>query len=227
MHILITEDDEKISNFIVQGLLQHGYKVTHVGSAEAAEDIILNETIDLAIIDIMLPKKDGLTLVRELRGQGVDFPLLILSAKRTVEDRILGLRQGGDDYLTKPFSFNELLARIEALTRRQFTTERSEIMVLNTLQYDPYKKIVTRKGEKIILQPKELMLLEFLFINKNRLVSRTQILEHVWDYQFDPQTNVVDVLVCRLRSKIDRANDIKLLHTIRGMGYVLKEEPQS
>lgn len=226
MHILITEDDEKISNFIVQGLLQHGYKVTHAASAEAAEEIILNESIDLAIIDIMLPQKDGLTLVRALRGQGVNFPLLILSAKRTVEDRIMGLRQGGDDYLTKPFSFNELLARIEALTRRQFTTERSEIMVLNTLHYDPYKKIVTRNDEKIILQPKELMLLEFLFMNKNRLVSRTQILEHVWDYQFDPQTNVVDVLVCRLRSKIDRINEIKLLHTIRGMGYVLKEESQ-
>ncbi|KEQ19015.1 response regulator transcription factor [Endozoicomonas numazuensis] len=224
MNILVVEDDSVISTFVSEGLKEHGYGVAQCQSAEEALDEVVVEPFDLAIVDIMLPGMNGLDLVKNLRGQGVTFPILFLSARKTVEDKVSGLRIGGDDYLTKPFSFNELLARVEVLLRRNQSTQSvvSEKLSFHGLSFDSSRKLAWRGDRKLSLQPREMVLLEFLLRNRERVISRTQIMEHVWDYQFDPQTNVVDVLVCRLRSKIDKDESTKLLHTIRGMGYVLR-----
>ncbi len=224
LNILVVEDDSVISTFVSDGLKEHGYGVTQCQSAEEAMDEVVIDPFDLAIVDIMLPGMNGLDLVKNLRGQGVTFPILFLSARKTVEDKVSGLRIGGDDYLTKPFSFNELLARVEVLLRRNPSSQTTvtEQLSFHGLSFDPSRKLAWRGDRKLSLQPREMVLLEFFLRNRERVISRTQIMEHVWDYQFDPQTNVVDVLVCRLRSKIDKDEPVKLLHTIRGMGYVLR-----
>jgi len=222
MRILLVEDDLNIASFILKGLKEAGFAVDHAANGEDGLDLILNEPYDAAIIDIMLPKLDGLTLIEELRRKKINTPVIILSAKRSVDDRIKGLQTGGDDYLTKPFSFSELLARVEALIRRATRTTEPSRLHVGDLSMDLLTREIERAGKKIDLQPREFALLEYLMRSAGRVVSKTMILEHVWDYNFDPQTNVVDVLVCRLRDKVDRDFREKMIHTIRGVGYVLK-----
>lgn len=224
MRILVVEDDRKISSFISMGLKQAGFSVDHAPDGEQGLDLAIHEAYDAAILDIMLPKLDGLALLDELRRRQVNTPVLILSAKRSVEDRVRGLQAGGDDYLTKPFAFSELLARMQALIRRASNIPETTTLKVADLALDKLRREVTRGDRKIDLQPREFALLEYLMHNHGRVVSKTMILEHVWDYNFDPQTNVVDVLVCRLRNKVDRDFDHKLIHTIRGVGYVLKND---
>ena len=220
MRILVVEDDKKIASFIVNGLKQSGFAVDH--SADGEHGLIMAQSIayDAAVVDIMLPKLDGLSLIQQLRAKGVRIPVLILSAKATVDDRVKGLQAGGDDYLTKPFAFSELLARIQALIRRATQTAEPTRLAVGDLTVDLLTREVQRAGEKIELQPREFALLEYLMRNASRTVTKTMILEHIFDYSFDPQTNVVDVLVHRLRSKVDK--DRAMLHTIRGVGYVLR-----
>jgi two-component system OmpR family response regulator len=222
MRILLIEDDLKISSFIIKGLKQAGFAVDHTKDGEEGLYLLLNEPYDAAIIDIMLPKRDGLSIIEEIRRQKINTPVIILSAKHSVDDRVKGLQIGSDDYLIKPFSFSELLARVQALIRRATGASEATCLKAGDLSMDLLKREVTREGKKIDLQPKEFALLEYFMRNLNRVVSKTMILEHVWGYNFDPQTDVVDVLVCRLRNKLDRGFEKKIIHTIRGMGYVLK-----
>ena len=222
MRILLVEDDSSIASFILQGLSQAGYAVDHATDGEQGLHMALTESYDTAIVDIMLPKIDGLTLIEKLRAQNLLTPVIILSAKRTVDDRVKGLQSGGDDYLIKPFAFSELLARIQALIRRATHTSEPTTLTVGELSMNLLTREVKRGERKLELQPREFSLLEYLMRNANRVVSKTMILEHVWDYNFDPQTNVVDVLVCRLRSKVDKEFAEKMIHTIRGVGYVLK-----
>jgi len=222
MRILLVEDDKKIAAFIKKGFHQAGFALDHVQDGIKGLDLALSEPYDAAILDIMLPKMDGLTLIEELRRQGINAPIIILSAKRSVDDRIKGLQMGSDDYLVKPFSFAELLARVQALIRRSSNIAESSKLQAADLTIDLLTREVVRSGIAIELQPREFSLLEYLMRNTNKIVSKTMIMEHVWDYNFDPQTNVVDVLICRVRNKIDRGFDKKLIHTIRGVGYVLK-----
>ncbi|HDM78371.1 MAG TPA: response regulator transcription factor [Deltaproteobacteria bacterium] len=222
MRILLVEDDSSIASFILQGLSQAGYAVDHATDGEQGLHMALTESYDTAIVDIMLPKIDGLTLIEKLRAQNLLTPVIILSAKRTVDDRVKGLQSGGDDYLIKPFAFSELLARIQALIRRATHTSEPTTLTVGELSMNLLTREVKRGDRKLELQPREFSLLEYLMRNANRVVSKTMILEHVWDYNFDPQTNVVDVLVCRLRSKVDKEFAEKMIHTIRGVGYVLK-----
>lgn len=224
MRILVVEDDEKISSFIVKGLQQEGMVVDRVPDGAEGLTMASGGVYDAAIIDVMLPKMDGLTLIRKLRDQGIRTPVLILSAKRSVDDRVAGLKTGGDDYLVKPFAFSELVARLQALVRRSNNILETGKFVVGDLSLDLLSREVRRNEQRIDLQPREYTLLEYLMRNAGRILSKTMILEHVWDYSFDPQTNVVDVLVCRLRNKIDRDHREKLLHTIRGVGYVLKRD---
>ncbi len=226
MRILLVEDDQKTADFIVRGLKEAGYAIDHAEDGEKGLLLASMNPYDAAVVDIMLPKIDGLTLIEKMRAKKINTPVLILSAKRTVEDRVKGLQKGGDDYLIKPFSFSELLARIQALIRRAHASPDPTTLKAGDLTLDLLKHEVTRGGRKIDLQPREFSLLEYLLHNKDRIVSKTMILEHVWDYSFDPQTNVVDVLVCRLRNKIDRDFPDKLIHTIRSVGYVIKEPSQ-
>jgi len=184
----------------------------------------LTEPYDAAVMDIMLPGLDGLSLIERLRVKRITTPVIILSAKRSVDDRVKGLQSGGDDYLTKPFSFSELLARIQALIRRSTRTSEPSTLTAGALTLDLLTRQAQRDNQDISLPSREFALLEYLVRNKGRIVSKTSILEHVYDYSFDPQTNVVDVLVCRLRNKIDRDFEQKMIHTVRGMGYVLKEQ---
>ena len=220
MRILVVEDDRKIASFVVKGLMESGYAVDH--SPDGEQGLILAQTVayDAAVVDLMLPKLDGLGLIQQLRARGKHMPVLILSAKASVDDRVKGLQAGGDDYLTKPFAFSELLARIQALIRRSSQTAEPTRLVVGDLTLDLLTRQVERAGEKIELQPREFALLEYLMRNPGRAVTKTMILEHIFDYSFDPQTNVVDVLVHRLRSKVDK--DHTILHTIRGVGYVLR-----
>jgi len=220
MRILVVEDDKKIASFVVKGLKQNGYAVDLCGDGEEA--LVLAETTpyDAAVVDIMLPKLDGLSLIQRLRAKGSKVPVIILSAKATVDDRVKGLQAGGDDYLTKPFAFSELLARIQALIRRATQTAEPTKLNVGDLTLDLLTREANRAGEKIELQPREFALLEYLMRNAGRTVTKTMILEHIFDYSFDPQTNVVDVLVHRVRSKIDP--DKTRLHTLRGVGYVLR-----
>ncbi|OGQ99479.1 MAG: DNA-binding response regulator [Deltaproteobacteria bacterium RIFOXYD12_FULL_57_12] len=222
MRILVVEDDGKIASFIGMGLRQAGFAVDLAVNGEDGLAMALNEPYDAAILDIMLPRLDGLALLDELRRQQINTPVLILSAKRSVEDRVRGLQAGGDDYLTKPFAFSELLARVQALIRRTSSTPEATTLKVVDLSLDKLRREVWRGVVKIDLQPREFALLEYLMHNQGRVVSKAMILEHVWDYSFDPQTNVVDVLICRLRNKIDREFDHRLIRTIRGVGYVLK-----
>jgi two-component system OmpR family response regulator len=220
MRILVVEDDKKIASFVVNGLKQSGFAVDH--SADGADGLARAQTIgyDAAVIDLMLPKLDGLSLIQQLRASGIRTAVLILSAKATVDDRVRGLQAGGDDYLTKPFAFSELLARIQALIRRASQTPEATRLAVGDLTLDLLTREVQRCGERIELQPREFALLEYLMRHPKRPVTKTMILEHIFDYSFDPQTNVVDVLVHRLRSKVDK--DRAMIHTIRGVGYVLR-----
>jgi two-component system, OmpR family, response regulator len=220
MRILVVEDDKKIASFVVNGLKQSGFAVDHYADGESALAMAQTISYDAAVVDIMLPKLDGLSLIQQLRAKGVHTPILILSAKASVDDRVRGLQAGGDDYLTKPFAFSELLARMQALIRRATHTPEPTRLTVGDLHMDLLTREVARGSEKIELQPREFALLEYLMRSANRTVTKTMILEHIFDYSFDPQTNVVDVLVHRLRSKVDK--DRAMLHTIRGVGYVLR-----
>ena len=222
MRLLVVEDDRKIASFIVKGLKQSGFATDHADNGEDGLHLALTTPYDAAVIDIMLPKLDGLSVVQELRRQKINLPVLILSAKASVDDRIKGLQSGGDDYLVKPFAFSELLARVQALIRRSTQITEPTTLTAGDLSLNLITREVTRHGRKIELQTKEFALLEFLLRNADRVVSKALILEKVWDYSFDPQTNVVDVVVCRLREKVDRDFDQKMIHTVRGVGYVLK-----
>ena len=222
MRVLVVEDDKKIASFVVNGLKQSGFAVDHCADGESGLEMARSVPYDAAVIDIMLPKLDGLTLVQTLRREGKHLPVLILSAKTTVDDRVRGLQAGGDDYLVKPFAFSELLARVQALIRRATHTAEPTKLSVADLSLDLVTREVARSGSRIELQPREFSLLEFLMRHAGRVVTKTMILEHVWDYSFDPQTNVVDVLVHRVRSKVDKDFPVKLIHTIRGVGYVLK-----
>ncbi len=218
------EDDKKMASFISKGLKQEGFAVDHVANGEDGLHLALNEVYDVAIIDIMLPKLDGLSLIEEMRHRKVNTPVLILSAKRSVDDRVRGLQKGGDDYLTKPFAFSELLARIQALIRRATGATKPTYLSVGDLSMDLLSREVIRSGKRIDLQPREFALLEYLMRNAGRVVSKTMIMEHVWDYNFDPETNVVEARIYRLREKIEGGFDKKLIHTIKGAGYVLRED---
>jgi two-component system OmpR family response regulator len=223
MRILLVEDDLKIASFIIKGLRAAGYAVDQVTDGEEGLHLISTEPYDTAIIDIMLPKLDGLALIERMRKEKVNTPVIILSAKDSIDDRVKGLQTGGDDYLTKPFAFSELLARVQALIRRASGISEPTQLNVGDLSINLLTREVTRAGRKIELQPLEFSLLEYLVRNKGRIVSKTMIMEHVWDYNFDPQTNVVEVRISRLRDKIDRGFNKKLINTVRGVGYVLKE----
>ena len=223
MRILVVEDDVKIASFIMKGLKAAGYAVDHSADGEMGLHMALTQPYDTAIIDIMLPKMDGLSLIEKMRREKILTPVIILSAKGSVDDRVKGLQTGSDDYITKPFAFSELLARVQALIRRTSGLSEPTRLTVGDLSMNLLTREVTRGGRKIELKPLEFSLLEYLIRNKGRIVSKTMIMEHVWDYNFDPQTNVVEARICRLRDKIDRGFDKKLIHTVRGVGYVLKE----
>jgi len=223
MRILLVEDDRGTASFIVKGLKQAGFIVDHVIDGEEALAKGESEFFNAAIVDIMLPKLDGLTLVRELRRKKVMTPVIFLSAKRSVDDRVNGLQTGGDDYMVKPFAFTELLARIRALIRRANAVAEPAGLTVGDLSIDLVKRKVVRAETVIELQPREFALLEYLMRNRGRVVSKTMIMENVWDFNFDPQTNVIEARICRLRDKVDRSFETKLIHTIRGAGYVLEE----
>ena len=225
MRLLLVEDDIKIAEFVVNGLRETGFAVDHAKDGEDGLHLALTEPYDIAVVDLMLPKLDGLTLIEEVRRNKINIPVLILSAKRSVDDRVKGLKTGSDDYLVKPFAFSELLARIQALIRRStLVTSPSELKVAD-LRLDLYTRKVFRAEKEILLQPLEFSLLEYLMRNAERVVSKTMIMEHVWDYNFSPQTNVVEVRIFYLRDKIDKNFNKKLIHTVRGVGYILKETP--
>lgn len=223
MRVLVVEDDKKIASFVTNGLKQAGFAVDHSGDGEEAYALASATPYDVGIVDVMIPKMDGLTLVQNLRKDEIKIPIIFLSARGSVEDRIKGLQSGGDDYLTKPFSFAELLARVQAIIRRstQSATESTRLSA-GDLSMDLLTREVTRSGKKIDLQPREFALLEYLLRNTGKVVTKAMILEHIFDYSFDPQTNVVDVLVHRLRGKVDKEFPRKLIHTYRGIGYALK-----
>jgi two-component system OmpR family response regulator len=222
VQILIVEDDLRIAEFIINGFKQAGYVVDYAANGEDGLHMAVSKTYDVAVIDIMLPKLDGLSLIENLRFQNIHTPVIILSAKQSVESRVKGLQSGSDDYLTKPFAFAELLARVQALIRRGASTVQTTCLSIGDLALDLSRRKFTRAGKVIELRPQEFTLLEYLMRNAGRVVSKTMILEQVWDYHFDPQTNVVDVLISRLRNKVDKGFREKVIHTIRGVGYVLK-----
>ncbi len=228
MRVLIVEDDREVAAYLQKGLKQQGYTVDH--AADGKEGLLLasTEEYDVLIIDRMLPGMDGLSIVKTLRASGNATPILILSALGEVDDRVSGLRAGSDDYLTKPFAFSELQARLDALLRRATHSPTVETLLrVADLELDLLTR-VARRGDQIIeLQPREYRLLEYLMHNAGRVVTRTMLLEQVWDYYFDPQTNVIDVHISRLRSKIDKGFDNSLLHTVRGAGYMLRDPAHS
>ena len=219
---LLVEDDPTIAEFVVRGLREAGLAVDYESDGEAGLAAAMRSPYDVAIVDLMLPKRDGLSLIEELRRKGVATPVLILSARRSVDDRVAGLQTGGDDYLTKPFAFAELLARVQALVRRATRAPEPTTLTVDDVVLDLLSRRVTRAGKPIDLRPREFVLLEYLMRNAGKVVSKTMILSHVWEYSFDPQTNIVDVLVSRLRERIDRPFEKKLVHTVRGVGYVLR-----
>jgi two-component system OmpR family response regulator len=222
MRILIIEDDKEAAAYMVKGLSEHGHVADHVRDAETG--MIMAESVyDVIVLDRMLPGIDGLQAAQRLRAEGLGTPILFLSALGEVDDRVSGLRAGGDDYLVKPFAFSELLARLEALARRRGEEPQNEICV-GDLEIHLLSRRVTRSGQRIDLQPREFKLLEYLARNADRVVTRTMLLENVWEYNFDPQTNVIDVHVSRLRSKIDKGFELPLLHTVRGAGYRLSDK---
>ena len=225
MKILVVEDDIKIAGFIVKGLKESGYLPVHVDNGQDAIDhLFTDSSIDLVILDVMLPKKSGLEVLSELRKASNATPVLILSAKRSVDEKVEGLQHGADDYLVKPFAFSELLARVQVLLRRHKPLKETQTNLSGFgIQLNLLKREVTRDGEAIDLQAKEFALMEYFLRNPERVLSKTMILENVYHYNFDTQTNIVDVLVCRLRNKVDKEFGKKTIHTIRGVGYVFKE----
>ena len=224
MRLLLVEDDEKIASFIIKGFRAEGFAVDHAEDGENGLHLALTEPYDAAIVDIMLPKLDGLSLIQKLRHEKIKTPVIVLSARSSVDDRVKGLQTGGDDYLTKPFSFSELLARVQALIRRSSDVSEPTKLTAGEISMNLITREVVRAGNKIDLQPLEFSLLEYLMRNADRVVSKTMIMEHVWDYYFDPQTNVVESRIYKLREKIDKGFNSKMIHTVRGVGYVLKEE---
>jgi two-component system OmpR family response regulator len=223
MRVLLVEDDVKTASFVERGLKEAGLSVEHVTDGEQGLRLALTEPYDVAIVDLMLPKMDGLSLIETLRRQKINTPVIILSAKRSVDDRIKGLQTGGDDYLTKPFAFAELLARVQGLIRRSSGVSEPTSLTVGELSMNLLTREVVRDGKEIDLQPREFALLEYLMRNQGKVVSKTMIMEHVWNYNFDPQTNVVETRICRLRDKVDKGFGKRLIHTMRGVGYVLKE----
>ncbi len=225
MRFLIIEDDEKIGSFVAQGLRQEGHVVDWARDGEDGLQLALAAPVDAAVVDLMLPGRDGLGIIRELRARKRKLPVIVLSAKSEVDDRIAGLSAGADDYLAKPFSFAELVARLLALVRRASGAAEGALQLhYEDLTLDLRSRKVARGGQAIALQAREFSLLEYLLRNAERVVSRTMILERLWDYSFDPQTNVVEVLVSRLRRKVDRDFPVQLIHTLRGVGYVLRKD---
>lgn len=222
MRVLIIEDDQKIASFIAKGLKEAGFAADICGDGQTGLERALGFSYDAAVVDLMLPKLDGLSVIEQIREKGVDTPVLILSAKQSVDDRIQGLQRGGDDYMVKPFSFSELLARVQALIRRDKKNTQPMLLSVGDLEMDLLKHEVYRGGEKIELPAKEYALLEYMMRHPGIVLSKTAILDRVYDYAFDPQTNVVDVLVCRLRNKVDKDYTTKMIHTVRGVGYVLR-----
>ena len=222
MRLLLVEDDEKIASFVEKGLRSSGFAVDLAQTGTLGLDMALSAEYDTLIVDIMLPEMDGFALIEQLRAKGRNTPIIVLSARDRVGDRIRGLEAGADDYLTKPFSFSELLARVQALIRRAGNVTEPVNLTYGDLTVDIVKRQVHRGGDPIDLQPLEFSLLEYLVRNRERVVSKTMIMEHVWNYNFDPMTNVVEARICRLRDKIDKGYPDKLIHTVRGAGYVLK-----
>ncbi|HWR92908.1 MAG TPA: response regulator transcription factor [Desulfobacterales bacterium] len=223
MRILLVEDDSKIASFILKGLKAEGFAVDHAADGEQGLDLALTEPYAAAVVDVMLPKVSGLDLIQTLRREKVNTPVIVLSARGTVEDRVRGLQTGADDYLAKPFAFSELLARIQALIRRHTGAAESTQLSLADLSMNLITREVFRGESRIELQPLEFSLLEYLLRNAGRVVSKTMIMENVWDYHFDPQTNVVESRIYKLRDKIDKDFPVKLIHTVRGVGYVVKK----
>lgn len=222
MRVLLIEDDNRTAGFVVKGLKQAGYAVDHASDGEEGLHLLSSESYDAAIVDIMLPKMNGLMLVERIRQEGRTTPVIFLSAKREVDDRVRGLQSGGDDYLVKPFAFSELLARLQALIRRGTGIVEPVRLVVGELELDIVKRRVLRAGRVIELQPREFSLLEYLMRNVGRVISKTMIMEHVWNYDFDPTTSVVDTCVCRLRAKLNEGFSMELIRTLRGVGYVLE-----
>ena len=223
MRILLVEDDTEAATYLVKGLTESGHTVEHAADGEQGLHMAVTNAYDSMIIDRMLPKRDGLSIIEELRRMGNMTPVLILSALDNVDERVTGLKAGGDDYLTKPYQLSELTARLQALTRRAQTGVQGTVLHAGDLTLDLIKHKVTRSGRNINLQPREFRLLEYLMQHTGQVVTRSMLLENVWDYHFDPQTNVIDVQISRLRSKIDKDFDSPLLHTVRGAGYKLQE----
>ncbi len=223
MRVLVIEDDRETAQFLLKALKESGHSPDTATDGEVGLSMARDGTYDILVIDRMLPKRDGLSVIETLRGEGLRTPVLVLSALGSVDDRVKGLRAGGDDYLTKPFAFSELLARIEALARRAEPDSQITRYVVGDLVLDRLSHKVIRGGETIILQAREFRLLEYLMRHAGQVVTRTMLLEHVWDYHFDPQTNVIDVHISRLRSKIDKGFPRPILHTVRGAGYVVRD----
>jgi len=223
MRVLVVEDDAKAAGYLANALKESGHNPELAADGQIGFDLAREGLYDVLIVDRMLPHRDGLSLIEGLRQEGIRTPVLILSALGAVDDRVKGLRAGGDDYLTKPYAFSELLARVEALARRSAPEKASTRLVVGDLVLDRLAHQVTRAGEIILLQPREYRLLEYLIMNAGQVVTRTMLLEHVWDYHFDPQTNVIDVHISRLRAKIDKNFDRPLLHTVRGAGYMIRD----
>jgi two-component system OmpR family response regulator len=222
MRVLVVEDDASIAEFVAGGLRQEGFAVDVADNGVDGLELAQSQPYDAAVVDVMLPRLDGLSLVSALRRAQVSLPVLFLSARHSVDDRVRGLQTGGDDYLTKPFAFPELLARVQALTRRGHLSLEPTQLTIADLHLDRLTRRVERAGVPIELRPREFALLEYLMRHQGKVVSKTMIVSHIWDYSFDTGTNAVDVLVYRLRDKIDRSFEPKLLHTVRGVGYVLK-----
>jgi two-component system OmpR family response regulator len=222
MRILLVEDDSKIAAFILKGLKAEGFAVDHAADGEQGLDLALTEPYVAVVVDVMLPRLSGLDLIQTLRREKVNTPVIVLSARGSVEDRVKGLQTGADDYLAKPFAFSELLARIQALIRRHTGAAESTQLSFADLTMNLLTREVFRADSRIELQPLEFSLLEYLLRNAGRVVSKTMIMENVWDYHFDPQTNVVESRIYKLREKIDKDFPEKLIHTVRGVGYVVK-----
>jgi two-component system, OmpR family, response regulator len=222
MHILVVEDDARLAGHVVKGLKAEGWSVDHVADGRQALFQVAAEQYDVVVLDRMLPHVDGLKILQTMRASGDDTPVLLLSALGDTDNKVKGLRAGGDDYLAKPFAFSELLARIEALARRKGTVQETTELTLADLEMNLITREVRRQGRPIELTTREFRLLEYLLRNAGRVVSRSMLLEAVWDYNFDPQTNIIDQHVSRLRQKIDKDFDTPLLQTVRGMGYALK-----
>jgi len=223
MRLLIIEDDRDAADYIVRAFREVGHVAEHAADGEEGLALAMDGDYDVLIVDRMLPKRDGLSVIGALRERNIETPVLILSALAQVDDRVQGLRAGGDDYLPKPYSFSELLARVEALTRRRGGRADEMIYRVGDLELDRLSHRVTRGKEEILLQPREFRLLEYLMKHAGQVVTRTMLLENVWDYHFDPQTNVIDVHISRLRSKIDKGHKQPLLHTVRGAGYMIRD----